>query len=142
MTKNFNSKYSTDNLLVVFPIGGKATRLLPLTEDISKPLIPLFNKPLIDSLLFSLSKQGLKNFILGTQGYVNSIDLYEAGSFINESLCLQDKIDFITCIYEVAYADNNMHFLERHTINQILNILNINRDQLKRIKDEVRKDLI
>ena len=72
----------------------------------------------------------------------NSIDLYETGSFINQSLCLQDKIDFITCIYEVAYADNNMHFLERHTINQILNILNINRDQLKRIKDEVRKDLI
>ena len=41
----------------------------------------------------------------------DSIDLYEAGSFVNESLCLQDKIDFIGCIYEVAYADNNMHFL-------------------------------
>ena len=84
MNKNFNSKYSTDNLLVVLPIGGKATRLLPLTEDISKPLLPLFNKPLIDSLLFSLSKQGLKNFILGTQGYVNSIDLYDHLKFGEE----------------------------------------------------------
>ena len=72
----------------------------------------------------------------------DSIDLYEAGSFINQSLCLQDKIDFIICIYEVAYADNNMHFLERHIINQILNVLNINRDQLKEIKDKVRKNLI
>lgn len=72
----------------------------------------------------------------------DSIDLYEAGSFVNESLCLQDKIDFIGCIYEVAYADNNMHFLERHIINQILNILNINREQLKKIKDELRKNLL
>ena len=72
----------------------------------------------------------------------DSIDLYEAGSFVNESLCLQDKIDFIGCIYECAYADNNMHFLERHIINQILNILNINREQLKKIKDELRKNLL
>ena len=72
----------------------------------------------------------------------DSIDLYEAGSFVNESLCLQDKIDFIGCIYQVAYADNNMHFLERHIINQILNILNINREQLKKIKDELRKNLL
>ena len=72
----------------------------------------------------------------------DSIDLYEAGSFVNESLCLQDKIDFIGCIYEVAYADNNMHFLERHIINQILNILNINREQLKKIKNELRKNLL
>ena len=92
MNKSFNSKYSTDNLLVILPIGGKATRLLPLTEDISKPLIPLFNKPLIDSLLFSLSKQGLKNFILGTQGYVNSIDLYDHLKF-GEEFSLKHNID-------------------------------------------------
>ena len=64
----------------------------------------------------------------------NSTDLYEAGSFINNSLSLKDKLDFISCIYGVAYADNNMHFIERHIIKQIINILNINKDELKKIK--------
>ena len=64
----------------------------------------------------------------------DSTDLYEAGSFINNSLSLKDKLDFISCIYEVAYADNNMHFIERHIIKQIINILNINKDELKKIK--------
>ena len=72
----------------------------------------------------------------------NSIDLYEAGSFLNKSLCLEDKIEFITSIYEVAYTDNSMHYIERHIINQILNILNINRTELRKIKNEVRKNLL
>ena len=67
----------------------------------------------------------------------DSIDLYEVGSFINNSLSLKDKLDFISCIYEVAYADNNMHFIERHIIKQIINILNINKDELKKIKKDL-----
>ena len=66
----------------------------------------------------------------------DSTDLYEAGSFINNSLSLKDKLDFISCIYGVAYADNNMHFIERHIIKQIINILNINKDELKKIKKD------
>ena len=67
----------------------------------------------------------------------DSIDLYKVGSFINNSLSLKDKLDFISCIYEVAYADNNMHFIERHIIKQIINILNINKDELKKIKKDL-----
>ena len=67
----------------------------------------------------------------------DSIDLYEVGSFINNSLSLKDKLDFISCIYEVAYADNNMHFIERHIIKQMINILNINKDELKKIKKDL-----
>ena len=92
---------------------------------------------------YKLNKETANNLIAEAKKInEDSIDLYEAGSFINESLCLQDKINFIGCIYEVAYADNNMHFLERHIINQILNILNINREQLKKIKNELRKNLL
>ena len=67
----------------------------------------------------------------------DSTDLYEVGSFINNSLSLKDKLDFISCIYSVAYADNNMHFIERHIIKQIVNILNINKDELKKIKKDL-----
>ena len=67
----------------------------------------------------------------------DSIDLYEAGSFINNSLSLKDKLDFISCLYEVAYADNNMYFIEKHIIKQIINILNINKNELKKIKKDL-----
>ena len=67
----------------------------------------------------------------------DSTDIYEVGSFINNSLSLKDKLDFISCIYGVAYADNNMHFIERHIIKQIVNILNINKDELKKIKKDL-----
>ena len=71
-----------------------------------------------------------------------SIDLFEAGSYVNEALTLQDKIDFIHCIYEVAYIDDNFDYLERHVINQILNILNIDKEQTKNIQKDVRKNLL
>ena len=71
-----------------------------------------------------------------------STDLFEAGSYVNDILSLQDKIDFILCIYEVAYVDNNLDFLERHVINQILNILNINKEQIKSIQKDVQKKLL
>jgi len=71
-----------------------------------------------------------------------SIDLFEAGSHVNEALSLQDKIDFIHCIYEVAYIDDNFDYLERHVINQILNILNIDKEQIKIIQKDVRNNLL
>ena len=71
-----------------------------------------------------------------------SIDLFESGSYVNDALSIQDKIDFIVCIYEVAYIDNDLDFLERHLINQITNILNINKEQIKRIQKDVRDKLL
>ena len=71
-----------------------------------------------------------------------SIDLFEAGSYVNEALTFQDKIDFIHCIYEVAHIDDNFDYLERHMINQILNILNIDKEQIKIIQKDVRNNLL
>ena len=39
-------------------------------------------------------------------------------SFINEELSKQDKVDLIYCIFEVAYSDNNFHFMEKHLIDK------------------------
>ena len=68
-------------------------------------------------------------------------DIYEIASFVNNSLNLEDKIDLLCCYFEVAYADGNLHFLERHTIKQIANILNINKEQLKNAHKEIKKYL-
>lgn len=62
---------------VIIPVGGKATRLLPLTAETSKACIRLLNRPLIEFSLLPLARQGIKNFIFGVKGYTNYRDLHD-----------------------------------------------------------------
>ena len=55
-----------------------------------------------------------------------STDIFEFGKTLNNIWTYEDKIDFITCTFEVALSDGNMHYLEDHTIKKISGILNIN----------------
>jgi NDP-sugar pyrophosphorylase family protein len=50
-----------------FVLGaGLGTRLRPLTEDVPKPLIPVFQKPLITFVLDHLLAAGVKSFVINT----------------------------------------------------------------------------
>ena len=62
---------------VIIPVGGKATRLLPLTAETSKACVRLLNRPLIEFSLLPLARQGIKNFIFGVKGYTNYRDLHD-----------------------------------------------------------------
>ena len=69
--------YDSERLRVIIPVGGKATRLLPLTAETSKACIRLLNRPLIEFSLLPLARQGIKNFIFGVKGYTNYRDLHD-----------------------------------------------------------------
>ena len=71
-----------------------------------------------------------------------STDLFESGSVLNDYFSIQDKIDFILSIYEVAYIDNNFDFLERHVITQILNIFNLDKNKIKEINKQFANKLL
>jgi len=50
-----------------FVLGaGLGTRLRPLTEDLPKPLIPIFQKPLITFVLDHLIAAGVQSFVINT----------------------------------------------------------------------------
>src|SRR6201984_1598071 len=51
--------------------GGLGTRLRPLTEDLPKPLIPIFQKPLITFALDHLLSVGVQSFIINTHHQPN-----------------------------------------------------------------------
>ena len=72
-----HDNYAPDRLRVIIPVGGKATRLLPLTAETSKACIRLLNRPMIEFSLLSLARQGIRNFIFGVKGYTNYRDLYD-----------------------------------------------------------------
>ena len=69
--------YSPDRLRVIIPVGGKATRLLPLTAETSKAALRLLNRPLVEFSLLSLASQGIRHFIFGVKGYTNYRDMYD-----------------------------------------------------------------
>jgi NDP-sugar pyrophosphorylase family protein len=69
--------YSPEKIRVIIPVGGKATRLLPLTAETSKACLRLLNRPLVEFSLLSLASQGMRNFIFGVKGYTNYRDLYD-----------------------------------------------------------------
>jgi len=69
--------YAPERLRVIIPVGGKATRLYPLTAETSKACLRLLNRPLIEFSLLSLASQGIRNFIFGIKGYTNYRDLHD-----------------------------------------------------------------
>ena len=46
--------------------AGLGMRLRPLTEDLPKPLIPVFQKPLITFVLDHLIAAGMQSFVVNT----------------------------------------------------------------------------
>ncbi|MDI6805320.1 MAG: NDP-sugar synthase [Candidatus Bathyarchaeia archaeon] len=72
-----NPNYALERLRVIIPVGGKATRLLPLTAETSKACLRILNRPLIEFSLLSLANQGIRNFIFGVKGYTNYRDLHD-----------------------------------------------------------------
>jgi NDP-sugar pyrophosphorylase family protein len=69
--------YAPEKIHVIIPVGGKATRLLPLTAETSKACLRLLNRPLVEFTLLQLANQGIRNFIFGVKGYTNYRDLHD-----------------------------------------------------------------
>jgi NDP-sugar pyrophosphorylase family protein len=69
--------YAPEKIRVIIPVGGKATRLLPLTAETSKACLRLLNRPLVEFSLLSLASQGIRNFVFGVKGYTNYRDLFD-----------------------------------------------------------------
>src|ERR1700731_506617 len=60
-----------------FVLGaGLGTRLRPLTEDLPKPLIPIFQKPLISFALDHLIDVGVESFIINTHKLPDSFQRF------------------------------------------------------------------
>ena len=73
--------------------------------------------------------------------FKDSTSFFKYGQILNENFSYQDKLDFIFCVFEVAYSDNELHFKEQHLIKQISSILNIENQDLIKTKLEIKKYL-
>ena len=68
-----------------FVLGaGLGLRLRPLTEDLPKPLVPIFQKPLITFALDHLAAAGVKSFVVNTHHLPAAFDSVIAGGLYRE----------------------------------------------------------
>jgi len=77
VSDNYAPLVGANRIRVIIPVGGKATRLLPLTAETSKACLRLLNRPLVEFSLLQLANQGIRHFIFGVKGYTNYRDLYD-----------------------------------------------------------------
>ena len=135
----FNEKNDTNQI----KINTAALLMLVAQADekIEDAEILSIKEILID--FFNIDSNESDKLILDSQKLINtSTDVYQIGSIVKDSLSSQDLIDLLCCIFEVAYADKNLHFMERHIINQIANILNINKSKILDINKEMKNILL
>jgi NDP-sugar pyrophosphorylase family protein len=65
------------DLRAIIPVGGEAKRLKPLTAEVSKAVVRIFCKPLVEFAMAEVAQQGVKNFVMGVKGYVNYVSLMD-----------------------------------------------------------------
>ena len=56
--------------------GGKGTRLRPYTIALPKPLVPVGDKPILETIIIRLSKQGFKRIIITVNHQADIIMAY------------------------------------------------------------------
>ena len=82
--------FHTDTTVVLMA-GGFGKRLLPLTDNLPKPMLPLGKKPIIEHIIEDFKLQGFKNFCITThykaeviQGHFEKNPLNVNITFVNE----------------------------------------------------------
>jgi NDP-sugar pyrophosphorylase family protein len=127
-------------LWVIIPVGGRATRLLPLTAEVSKACLRLLNRPLIEIALLSLAKQGVTNFIFGVKGYTNYRSLhdhFESGIGFSAKYNIEPRIHikYQPNVEDYGSGDSARINLDYYDVEEMLfavqgdNIFNVNLDE-------------
>lgn len=80
-----------------FVLGaGLGTRLRPLTDDLPKPLIPIFQKPLITFALDHLCGLGVESFVINTHHLATQFEnLFGGGTYAGHPLKLVHEPDLL-----------------------------------------------
>jgi mannose-1-phosphate guanylyltransferase len=80
-----------------FVLGaGLGTRLRPLTDDLPKPLIPIFQKPLITFALDHLIDAGVKSFVINTHRLPDLFrDFFRENNYAGHSVTVVHEPDLL-----------------------------------------------
>jgi NDP-sugar pyrophosphorylase family protein len=75
--------------------AGLGTRLRPLTDDLPKPLVPIFQKPLITFALDHLIATGIRSFVINTHRLPNLFQEFFADGYSGFPVTLSHEPDLL-----------------------------------------------
>lgn len=102
-------------------------------NNISNNEIEIIKKIITD--FFKINEEISKEIISKSYNIIDeATDIYQIASFINKSFDKEEKIRLIYSTFKIAYSDKKFHYMERHLINQIANILNLHKKEIIEIK--------
>ena len=102
-------------------------------NNISNNEIEIIKKIITD--FFKINEEISKEIISKSYNIIDeATDIYQIASFINKSFDKEKKIRLIYSTFKIAYSDKKFHYMERHLINQIANILNLHKKEIIEIK--------
>lgn len=61
---------------MVIMVGGKGSRLMPLTKETPKPLVKLAGKPILEHVILRAKSEGFRNFVLAIHHFGDQIEKY------------------------------------------------------------------
>ena len=76
----------------IFPIAGLATRFLPLSKVISKELLPLVDKPLVNYTVEEACRSGVKEIqFVVRKNQKDVLDYFKSNEELEKRLIEKDK---------------------------------------------------
>src|SRR5436305_13030275 len=87
--------------------AGLGTRLRPLTEDLPKPLIPIFQKPLITFALDHLIAAGVQSFVINTHRLPNLFhEFFSGNGYYGDSVTLAHEPDLLETVCGIKHVES------------------------------------
>lgn len=82
-----NERLNSDKNTVILMLGGKGSRLRPLTNDIPKPMLKVGNKPILETIIDGFKQYGYTNFIFSVNYKKDIIkDYFQNGHHFNVNI--------------------------------------------------------
>ena len=98
--------------IAVFPIAGMGTRFLPITKTISKEMLNILDRPLLDYAVQEAKAAGIETFIFVTnKENTKPVDYFSKNTKLESFLKKKKKIDFLNEIKKLNIKKKNMKII-------------------------------
>ena len=98
--------------IAVFPIAGMGTRFLPITKTISKEMLNILDRPLLDYAVQEAKAAGIETFIFVTnKENTKPVDYFSKNIKLESFLKKKKKIDLLNEIKKLNIKKKNMKII-------------------------------
>ncbi len=98
--------------IAVFPIAGMGTRFLPITKTISKEMLNILDRPLLDYAVEEAKAAGIETFIFVTnKENTNPVDYFSKNTKLESFLKKKKKINILNEIKKLNIKKKNLKII-------------------------------